>query len=267
MLLLGYAWQQGLVPVSAAALDQAIELNGAAVEANRRAFAWGRRVALFPERVAEVAGPLVGAAKREMTVNELIEHRSKHLTDYQDHQLAERYRQRLKAVLALGDNNLTRIVATQYARLLAPKDEYEVARLYTESDFLSGLQGQFAGDTRLLFHFAPPLVSRPGLDGRPKKIRFGAWLLPALRILAKARRLRGSWLYPFRFGTEKALDHRLLADYEADLDLIAARPDKPPEATDLASWPAEIRGFGPIRAQAASQVATRREKARTALMA
>ncbi len=267
MLLLGYAWQMGLVPVSATALEQAIALNGAAVDANRQAFAWGRRAAVFPEQVAAIAGPLAGQPTKEMTLAELIEHRATHLAAYQDARLAERYRLAVDRIQGLGDTALTRSVATQYARLLAPKDEYEVARLYTEGDFLRRLGEQFAGEIRLNFLFAPPLLAKPGPDGRPRKLRFGPWLLPILRLLAKARGLRGTWADPFRRTPDKALDRRLLADYEADLDLILAHPDQPDQARTLADWPAEVRGFGPLREQAARQASARRERARSALMA
>ncbi|NTV69684.1 MAG: indolepyruvate ferredoxin oxidoreductase family protein [Azonexaceae bacterium] len=267
MLLLGYAWQLGLVPVSAAALDRAIELNGAAVDANRQAFEWGRRAATDPERVAKIAGPLTGQPLPEQTLDELIASRVEHLTAYQDAGLAERYNSRVESIRRLGNDALTRAVATQYARLLAPKDEYEVARLYTEGSFLKQLGEQFEGDLRLSFNLAPPLFAKPGPDGRPQKITFGPWLLPVLKMLAKARSRRGSWLDPFRFGPEKALDHKLLADYEADLELISQTPGKVSNALPLADWPANVRGFGPIRTQAAEQAARTREKARSALMA
>ena len=131
MLLLGYAWQIGLVPVSAGALDKAIELNGAAVEANRQAFLWGRRAAVDGEEVEKIAGPLAGQPFVEQTLEQLITSRSEHLTAYQDATLARQYRERIAAILPLGNNAVSRAVAIQYARLLAPKDEYEVARLYT----------------------------------------------------------------------------------------------------------------------------------------
>ncbi|MDE2440643.1 MAG: indolepyruvate ferredoxin oxidoreductase family protein [Betaproteobacteria bacterium] len=267
MLLLGYAWQKGLVPVSAAALDKAIELNGMTVDANRQAFAWGRRAALFPDKVAALAGPLGGQPAPEMSLTELIEHRASHLTAYQDAHLAARYRQRVDTIRALGDETLAHAVATQYARLLAPKDEYEVARLYTENDFIKHLGEQFSGDLQLSFHLAPPLLSKPGPDGRPKKIRFGAWMLPVMKLLAKTRRLRGGWLDPFRFSADRAVDRQLLADYEADLDLILAQSGTSTEALTLAGWPSEVRGFGPVREAAARLAGVRREKARKALMA
>ncbi len=266
MLLLGHAWQMGLVPVSAGALDQAIELNGAAVEANRQAFAWGRRVALFPDKVAAIAGPLEGKPAPRLSLGELIEHRASHLTAYQDARLAERYRQRVDAVRRLGDDALSIIVATQYARLLAPKDEYEVARLFVEGDFMTRLAEQFSGNPQLSFHLAPPFLAKTGPDGRPQKIRFGRRLLPVLKLLARWRSLRGSWLDPFRFGPEKTIDRNLLAAYEADLDLILASSGRPEEAATLADWPAEVRGYGPVRQAAAEKAEARRDKARKALM-
>ena len=266
MLLLGYAWQNALVPVSAAALDQAIVLNGVAVEANRKAFLWGRRAAVNPQQVAKIAGPLGGEHFVPQTVEELINSRVAHLTTYQNAALAQRYQHRLASIRKIDNEALLRLVATQYARLLAPKDEYEVARLYCETDFLKRLGQTFEGDFRLGFHFAPPLFSQPGPDGRPKKITFGRWLLPVLKWLAKARKLRGSWLDPFRFGHEKAMDRKLLANYEADLELISKTPARTADLLSLANWPSEVRGFGPVRALAAEKAGKTRDTARTALM-
>ena len=267
MLLLGYAWQSGLVPVSARALEQAIVLNGTAIEANRQAFLWGRRAAVNPEKVAKIAGPLGGLSASAPSTHELIVSRVAHLTAYQDAHLANHYLHRVNGVIAIGHDPLSRIVATQYARLLASKDAYEVARLYADGDFLPRLSEQFEGKCRPHFHLAPPLFSRPGPDGRPKKITFGPWLLPVLKIIAKARRLRGSWLDPFRFTPENAVDRSLLANYEADLDLIIQRGVSNNDALALANWPDSVRGFGPVRAQAAIRAAETREKARSALMA
>jgi indolepyruvate ferredoxin oxidoreductase len=267
MLLLGYAWQQGLVPVTEKALDQAIELNGAAVAANRQAFLWGRRAAVDPQKVAEIAGPLAGQPFVPQTLDELITSRITHLMTYQDAALAKHYQQRIEAVHKLGNDKLTYIVATQYARLLAPKDEYEVARLYAETDFLQKLGKDFDGELRLSFNFAPPFLGKPGPDGRPKKITFGPWLLPVLKMLAKARGLRGGWLDPFRFSPETAVHRSTLADYEKDIELILNTNGAAPECLQLADWPAEVRGFGPIRQHAATQAKQVRENARRALMA
>ncbi len=275
MLLLGYAWQKGLIPVSGESLDKAIELNGAAVDANRQAFLWGRhaatqgdflRGAVNPKKVAEIAGPLAGTPFAPLTLDALIASRIEHLTAYQNAALAERYRQRITAVRALGNDALTRQVATEYARLLAPKDEYEVARLYAETDFLKQLGETFDGDLRISFHLAPAGIARPGLDGRPKKITFGPWMLGVFKWLARARTLRGSWLDPFRFTDDKALDRKLLADYETDLDLILSQTNQAENALALAAWPSEVRGYGPVRQQAADKAGVVREKIRATLL-
>jgi indolepyruvate ferredoxin oxidoreductase len=258
LLLLGYAWQKGLVPISANAIDQAIVLNAAAVDANRQAFLWGRRVAVEPERFSVLPD---AAATSPQTLDDLIVRRIAHLTDYQNAALGERYRQRVSAIRALGDEVLSRSVATQYARLLAPKDEYEVARLYTEGDFAKQLAATFTGDYALTFHFAPPGLAHPGPDGRPKKMRFGAWLWPLLKLLAKARGLRGSWLDPLRFGADRAVDRNMLSDYEADLALLietAGSSNAQAEQQLLADWPSTVRGFGPLRRASADAVQAQR---------
>jgi indolepyruvate ferredoxin oxidoreductase len=260
MLLLGYAWQKGLVPVSAAALDQAMELNGTAVAANRQAFRWGRRFADQPAAVDAIVGAKAAhPVFVDQTLDELIASRVEHLTAYQDACLAARYASRVESVSRIGNDELTRAVATQYARLLAPKDTYEVARLYAQTDFLKTLSERFDGDLRLHFHLSPPGIAGKGPDGRPKKFRFGPWLLPVFKGLAWARRWRGSWLDPWKNSAETTLDRQLLADYEADLDLIVGRRPSP-DLVALANWPAEVRGFGPIRRQAAERVANQRSE-------
>lgn len=264
MLLLGYAWQKGLVPVSAAALDRAIELNGTAVDANRQAFMWGRRAAAQPAAVDAIVGAKTARpGSAEQTLDELIARRREHLTAYQDSHLAERYSRRIEAIRQLGDDALTRAVATQYARLLAPKDAWEVARLYTQTDFLDSLNQRFDGELRLNFHLAPPGLSGSGPDGRPKKIRFGPWLLPVLRGLSLARRWRGTWLDPWKNSEESRLDRQLLADYEADLDSISGQAPGP-ERLALATWPEAVRGFGPVRQLAAEQADRKRKQLRQA---
>ncbi|MFZ2266279.1 MAG: indolepyruvate ferredoxin oxidoreductase family protein [Azonexus sp.] len=262
LLLLGYAWQMGLVPVSASALDQAIVLNGTAVEANRQAFLWGRRAAVRGAAVDAIVGAKAAhPVFVEQTLDELIASRVEHLTAYHDARLAARYAGRVERLRELGNDALTRTVATQYARLLAPKDAWEVARLYTQSDFLKNLNERFTGDLRLNFHLSPPGLNRPGPDGRPQKLRFGAWVLPLFRLLANARRWRGSWLDPWKNSAESQLDRQLLADYENDLDFIVGhRPS--PEIIALANWPSEVRGFGPVRRTAAEKALSQRPELR-----
>ena len=266
LLLLGYGWQRGLVPVSAAALAQAIELNGTAVAGNHQAFAWGRRLACWPDKVMALI-PEKGRHGPEHSLAEIIMARVSHLTEYAGHsRLAERYQQGLAGIAALGDESLSRTVATQYARLLAPKDEYEVARLLVSDAFQQELSETFSGQSQITYHLAPPLFSRTGTDGRPRKWRFGPWLRPLLKWLAAHRHWRGSWCDPFRFSSEARLHRQLLADYEADLELLP-RLKEAEQRQSLAAWPAEVRGFGPVRAAAARKMADLRQRLRESAMA
>ena len=266
MLLLGHAWQKGLVPVSLVALRRAIELNGATVEANLGAFAWGRRVAADPQSVRRLAGSLAETPTEDSGLEALIDERARFLTTYQNEALAHRYRKALAPLLALDDMALARTAALQYARLLAVKDEYEVARLYTETDFLTRLDTRFEGPYRLNFHFAPPVFARPGPDGRPRKLRFGPWMLPLLRGLARLRGLRGTRLDPFGWSAERRREKQLIQDYEADLALLAASPAADPAARlELATWPGTVRGFGPVKEATLAPAAARRAAARARL--
>ncbi|HTY99697.1 MAG TPA: DUF6537 domain-containing protein, partial [Rhodocyclaceae bacterium] len=271
ILLLGYAWQLGLIPVSAAALDRAIELNGAAVAMNRRAFHWGRRAAADPAAVARLL-PASASPPATASLEEIIARRQAFLTDYQDAAYAERYRalvERVRAAEApLKSTRLTEAVARGYFKLLAAKDEYEVARLYAETDFLARVGEAFEGDYRLNFHLVPTLVARPDpLTGRAAKRRFGPWLMAAFRLLARARRLRGGAWDVFRHTPERRLERQLLADYEADLADLLPRlsPATLAAAVELASLPEQIRGFGPVKEKSAESLAPRRQALRAGL--
>jgi len=263
LFLLGYAWQLGLVPVSLAALDRAIELNAAAVELNRKAFLWGRRAAHDPASVAAFAPP--DAAPGPKTLDETIATRVDFLTAYQDAAYAGRYRalvERVRAAEApLGGTRLTEAVARYYFKLLAIKDEYEVARLYAESDFMQRVDAAFEGDYELRFHLAPPLLARPDpRTGRIRKIAFGPWTMSAFRWLAKARRLRGTVLDVFARLPERRMERQLVADYEADVGLILERlsPQALAPAIELAELPEKIRGFGHVKAKNVEDARTRR---------
>src|SRR5579875_1751284 len=230
MMLVGHAYQRGWLPVSERALTRAIELNGVAVALNLAAFQWGRFLAAFPDEVAALT------AKEEkhrslaaMSLSEIIEHRAAHLTAYQNARLAQRYRDRVNAIrpveAAIGKGEqLTRAVAINYAKLLAYKDEYEVARLFTHPSFRAGLYETFEGKPSLVFHLAPPLFAR--LDpntGRPRKIKFGASIMPLFRLLTSLKRLRGTPFDIFGYGTERRRERALIATYEGGLDIIAAK--------------------------------------------
>ena len=262
LLLLGFAWQRGLVPVSEAALTRAIELNGTAVEANLRAFLWGRRLAHDPS----CAPRTETAVPPEPTFEELVADRVARLTDYQDAAYAARYRALVERVRAhsAADATLAAAVARNYYKLLAIKDEYEVARLYAETDFLAKIDAAFEGDYALHFHLAPPLLARPDpTTGRTAKRKFGPWMMAAFRWLAKAKKLRGTRWDIFGHSAERRFDHQLLADYEADIALLLDRldPQNHAAALELACWPEEVRGFGHVRQKSALAGRRHREAA------
>ena len=257
MMLLGFAWQRGLVPVSAEAMMKAIELNGAAVGANKKAFAWGRLAAEQPELVAAEA-ELKPQVPPMQTLDELIARRVSILTDYQDAAYAERYRQMVEtartteAAKTPGFTSLAAAVARNYFKLLAYKDEYEVARLYTDGSFKAALEKEFEGDLSLEFHLAPPLFNKPDpVTGRPKKTKFGPWTMRLFKLLAAMKRLRGTSLDIFAHSEDRVTERRLIAEYEALVPelLIGLTPANHALAVALASVPDQIRGYGPVKAQ------------------
>ena len=253
MIIFGAAFQAGLIPVSLGALRRAIELNGAAVEANTRAFDLGRWAVLNPGRVAEVLAPAAPDAPK--TIEEKITFRERHLTAYQSEALARRYR---KFVDKVEDPRLREAVADSYHKLLSYKDEYEVARLLLESR--SKAEAAFAGDLKLSFHLAPPLLARKGPDGRPRKRAFGEGSSWMFRLLARLKTLRGTPFDPFGYTHERRMERRLIRQYEKDIKKILAHPPANGEAAlELARLPMEIRGFGPVKEANAGKAAKRRE--------
>jgi indolepyruvate ferredoxin oxidoreductase len=257
VLMLGYAWQRGLVPLSRESIAEAIRLNKVAVNANLAAFDWGRRVAADPASVqAAIAGPARSPVLDDMSLEQLIAHRAQHLEAYQDAALARKYRDTVARVRKLADENVARAVAHTYARLLAYKDEYEVARLYTRPEFLAGLKAQFDGDYRIEFNLAPPFLPGKAANGRPQKRTFGRWMLPVFRLLASMRHLRGTPFDVFGFSHDRKLERSLIGEYEALLEQVLAgfdgRNSKP--AAQLLGLHDQIRGYGPVKAQAADKV-------------
>jgi len=265
--LLGYAYQRGLVPVSAQAIERAIELNEATVEANKRAFLWGRRAAHDSARVerALASADVVPIERaRPRTLDELIERRAALLTDYQNAAYAERYRALVARVRdaehALGSTKLAEAVARNYAKLLAYKDEYEVARLYSRPEFRQGLEAAFEGTYTLRFHFAPPLLARHDpATGRPRKMAFPGWTAAVLGVMAKLRFLRGSAFDPFGRTAERIAERKLIADYESAIDECLRGLSAATHATavEIAALPDEIRGFGPVKAESIAKAKQR----------
>jgi len=258
ILALGYAWQRGLVPMSLAALQHAIELNGVAVQNNLLAFSLGRLAAADPPACEALRG---GASAREPlpdveTVEALVTRGALHLTGYQDAAYAQRYAERVRLVqaheAALGaDPSLpfTRAVAKSLLKLMAYKDEYEVARLYTDGRFQQELAQQFDGDVKLEFYMAPPLLARARNGQPPRKLRLGGWLLPLLRVLARGKRLRGGVLDLFGHTDERRLERDLIRQYEARIDelLPQLRIETLALAGEIARLPLTMRGYGHVK--------------------
>jgi len=264
LFLLGYAWQQGIVPVSGEAIERAIELNGTAVAMSRAAFLWGRRAAHDPAAVAGYARPQA-AVPPVPTLDEVITTRVRFLTDYQDATYAERYRLQVEKVraaeAAINSSQLTLAVAHNLFKLMAIKDEYEVARLYAETGFLQKISDSFEGDYTLRFHLAPPLLARHDpKSGQVKKMAFGPWMLTGFKWLAKARRYRGSRWDVFGRSDERQLERRLLADYEADLAALLPVLQRTTliDAIALARLPEKIRGFGHVKRRSIDAAAPER---------
>ena len=262
IFLLGYAWQLGALPLSAAAIEQAIALNGQAVAMNRAAFRFGRLAAADPARIESLLRPLIEESaddrRLSQSFDETVARRVQFLTAYQDAEYAARYAafvERAKAAEAAqapGRCGFAEAVARYLFKLMAYKDEYEVSRLYADGSFMRQLRSEFDGDVRLQFHLAPPLFApRDRATGLPRKLTFGGWILPVFRALAKLKFLRGSAFDPFGYTRERKTERRLIADYEAMLSEIMPRltPDNHHLATGLAAIPEKIRGFGHVKAR------------------
>jgi indolepyruvate ferredoxin oxidoreductase len=260
LFMVGYAFQKGLLPVGAAAIERAIELNRVAVRMNLDAFRFGRLAAHDPDAVERLSAPvartLEPAPSRDL--DGIVARRVVDLTAYQDRAYALRYRamvervQEVEAARAKGMSGLAEAVARYYFKLLAYKDEYEVARLYSDGEFLKRLERQFEGRGRLRFHLAPPMLAKVDpVTGHPVKKAYGPWMLKAFGLLARLKSLRGSAFDPFGYSEERKTERQLIADYEALLVEIMTRLDHENHAlvVELASLPEQIRGFGHVKAR------------------
>jgi len=267
--MLGYAWQHGWVPVRRAAIERAIELNGAAVAMNQRAFAWGRLAAHDPAAVERAAGstrPPPGARSAiahalddrtlSGSLDEVIARRVDFLTGYQNGAWADRYRTLVERVRdtearrAPGHTALTEAVARYAFKLMAIKDEYEVARLYTSGEFERQVRQTFEGDFKLQFHLAPPLLARKDADGHLRKRAYGPWMLGAFRVLARLKFLRGSAFDVFGHSAERRTERALIGEYTAQIEELLATLDAGNHAlaVEIARIPEQIRGYGHVRA-------------------
>jgi indolepyruvate ferredoxin oxidoreductase len=259
LFMVGYAFQRGLIPLSEAAILKAIELNGTAIESNTRSFQWGRLAAVDPAKVAAAAVPAEArpdSQRLSESLDEMIARRVAFLTEYQDAAYAKRYADLVGQVRAAeghampGITELSEAVARYYFKLLAIKDEYEVARLYAESDFKQRVAARFEGDYKLTFHLAPPVFNKPDpATGVPKKSVYGPWMLKAFGVLAKMRKYRGTALDFFGRTAERRMERALIGEYEAVVAEILAKltPANHGTAVELAAVPEHIRGYGHVK--------------------
>ena len=276
IFLLGLAWQKGLVPLSSESIDRSIELNGTAVEQNRKAFLWGRRAAHDLEAVRRFAEPATTSPTHRFSrdLDEIINRRVEALTAYQDAAYARRYAALIERVRTteaqLQSTKLSETVARNYFKLLAIKDEYEVARLYSDPAFMQQLNKRFEGDFRLRFHLAPPLLARPDpMNGQIAKRSYGPWMMRVFYGLAMLKGLRGTMFDVFGYATERRLERQLIADYENDVELILSKlgGESLDSVIELAKIPEGIRGFGHVKAASVAQTRKKRESLRWQLQA
>ncbi|MFK7835085.1 MAG: indolepyruvate ferredoxin oxidoreductase family protein [Sulfitobacter sp.] len=255
MMVFGGAWQRGLLPLTLEAMQEAIRLNGAAVDANLRAFEIGRWAALYPQDAAQVIAPKV--VQLPKTLDDKITFRMEHLTAYQGKRLAKRYAKLMESV---ADRYVKAAVAEGYHKLLAYKDEYEVARLLLSSR--EKAQAEFEGDFKMTFNLAPPMLSKTGPDGRPLKREFGPWLERPLRMMARMKGLRGTPFDVFGYTAERKMERALIKQYEADMaEVVPLVTDATREAVvALAELPKQIKGFGPVKQANEAKAAKRREE-------
>ena len=259
MFMLGYAWQRGCIPLSRAAIERAIEINAVAVEKNRSAFDWGRRTAADRDAVERRTSPGIAVAppRERETLESIVERRAAFLADYQNAAYAGRYRAFVERVQAAersrakGMRGLAEAVARGYFKLLAYKDEYEVARLYAAPEFRRRLEATFEGDYSLELHLAPPLLARRDpATGEPRKARYGSWMMRVLAVLAQLKGLRGTMFDPFGYTQERRTERRLIERYEQVVSSLLDTLDHPNHAiaVEIASLPERIRGFGHVKA-------------------
>jgi indolepyruvate ferredoxin oxidoreductase len=259
IFMLGFAYQRGLIPLEQSSIEKAMEINGVSVEGNKLAFLWGRRTAHDGKRVSVITASIVagfGLKDPPEGLDELIQHRADVLRNYQNKAYVERYLHLVERVRTLeidrvpGSTEFTEAVASYYFKLLAYKDEYEVARLYTNGDFMKKIKGRFEGDYKLKLHLAPPLFSRRNAHtGEPVKTAYGPWILSAMNLLARFKFLRGTALDPFGKTAERKMERRLIREYEQTIEELLPALSKKNHAlaVEIARIPEQIRGYDLVK--------------------
>ncbi|MEP3418308.1 MAG: indolepyruvate ferredoxin oxidoreductase family protein [Lentilitoribacter sp.] len=276
MFIVGVAYQKGLLPLSRDAIFRAIELNGVAIDLNKQAFDKGRQWVVEPETIEKEAGAdgLVKPSAQTKSLDELIVHRAETLVAYQDQAYSNRYKAMVDQIKAIDQTNgkqLTHAVAKYAFKLMAYKDEYEVARLYSNGAFADGLKSQFAEsgkDYKLTFHLAPPFLSKPDpVTGKIKKREFGPWVMPMFKLLAKLKGLRGSKLDIFGYSHERKLERSLIHKYQEDIDAVSSENNNlnVDVALALLQLPEDIRGFGHVKKKSIDAAAQKRSELKAEL--
>jgi len=258
LFMLGYAWQKGRIPLSEASLLRAIELNGVGIASNKKSFLWGRRAAVDLKRVERVATPAQAiVVQMPQSLENVLAKRVEFLTAYQNAAYASTYEQLVSQVraketaLGLG-NKLSTAVAKSLFKLMSYKDEYEVARLYTDGRFVEQLKQQFEGDFSLKFNLAPPLFAKKDAKGHLVKAEYGSWMWKAFSVLAKFKGLRGGALDIFGYTAERKMERALITEFRALVgELLGSLSAKNHgQAVAIANLPEKIRGFGHVKEQA-----------------
>lgn len=263
IFMMGFAWQRGLIPLSEDSIMQAIALNKVAVDDNIKAFRLGRLAAHNHDRFAAMmmaaAKPVIGGDIAQDLAG-IIEKRKAYLTAYQNESYARRYADRVAAFAAWPD--LQEIVARYYHKLLAYKDEYEVARLYTDGDFMRSVRAQFDGDYKLSFNLSPPVMQRQDpATGRPAKREFGGWMMGAFHILKHFKILRGTPFDIFGYGEDRRMERDLIREYESFMDIVLQKRTiaNHDDCRNLLGTPDDIRGFGPVKAESVRKTRVRQQ--------
>jgi indolepyruvate ferredoxin oxidoreductase len=255
MFMLGYAFQKGHVPLAEASIVKAIELNGVSIPFNKAAFLWGRTAAHDLASVQKITAPAkVIEFKRSQSLDDVVKRRVELLTAYQNAAYAAQYEGFVAKVRAeeakIGKGTrLAEAVARYYYKLMAYKDEYEVARLYSDPAFKEKIAGMFEGDIKLKFHLAPPLMAKHDKEGHLVKKEYGQWMLKAFGVLAKFKGLRGTPLDVFGYTAERKMERALIGQYRDTIEALLPKltADKLAQAVAIASIPEEIRGFGHVK--------------------
>lgn len=270
MFMVGYAYQKGLIPVSAEAINKALELNGVQVDFNQKAFMWGRRAAVDLVEVTRIAGTNKQPTEALESVEDIIQFRYQDLVAYQNQEYANQYRQQIEKVrqaeLKQADGSeliLTKAVAKALHRVMAYKDEYEVARLYTDGRFQKDLQESFEGKIKLNFHMAPPLLSKRDPDtGHLRKITLGSYMLGLFKLLAPLKVLRGTALDIFGYSDERKMERQLIIELQDTVNslLKGLKKHNRQHAADIVSLALDVRGYGHVKESNYQQYRLRLEK-------